>query len=395
MVKPQFELGRERVGRGVVRDPGDRREAILAVAAAARGARPAGARLRLLGAAGAEGQPRDLRLVRGRGRGGRRPRGGGRGGRRGGRASEDRGADHPLAPAGDHRGGRDRRRTWPQQAGWRLVATADEIAKHGAAAEGIETRRRAAERSRPLPRARRRRLDPPRAAPLRPHRRAGLRRQLRHRRLPRRGRARRGRGRASGAPSPARSRRSTCPASRSSSTARQQVGLNDVTFTRRPHDRVAELSYRIAGEEVGHVRCDGLVAATPAGSTGYNLANQGPILAWGVEGLRGQLHLAALADRAGAGRRPRRRPPRRQRRRPRAGRRRGRRRPGRRRWPRAPSSRSASPTTSAAWPSSRARASTSGSARSSATSPSEPTLEPRSRFSRVAAPWSASGGPSS
>jgi NAD+ kinase len=35
---------------------------------------------------------------------------------------------------------------------------------------------------------------------------------------------------------------------------------------------------------VGDVRCDGLVAATPAGSTGYNLANQGPILAWGVEG---------------------------------------------------------------------------------------------------------------
>jgi NAD+ kinase len=62
------------------------------------------------------------------------------------------------------------------------------------------------------------------------------------------------------------------------------VGLNDVTFIRRPHDRVAELSYRIAGEEVGHVRCDGLVAATPAGSTGYNLANNGPILAWGVEG---------------------------------------------------------------------------------------------------------------
>jgi NAD+ kinase len=62
------------------------------------------------------------------------------------------------------------------------------------------------------------------------------------------------------------------------------VGLNDITLTRRPHDRVAELSYRIAGEEVGHVRCDGLVAATPVGSTGYNLANQGPILAWGVEG---------------------------------------------------------------------------------------------------------------
>jgi NAD+ kinase len=62
------------------------------------------------------------------------------------------------------------------------------------------------------------------------------------------------------------------------------VALNDVSFIRRPHGRVAELSYRLAGQEVGHVRCDGLVAATPAGSTGYNLANQGPILAWGVEG---------------------------------------------------------------------------------------------------------------
>jgi NAD+ kinase len=63
-----------------------------------------------------------------------------------------------------------------------------------------------------------------------------------------------------------------------------RIGLNDVSFLRRPQDRVAELSCRIAGEEVGHVRCDGLVVATPAGSTGYNLANQGPILAWGVEG---------------------------------------------------------------------------------------------------------------
>ncbi|MDQ2629495.1 MAG: TlyA family RNA methyltransferase [Actinomycetota bacterium] len=36
MVKPQFELGKERVGRGVVRDAADRREAILKVAVAAR-----------------------------------------------------------------------------------------------------------------------------------------------------------------------------------------------------------------------------------------------------------------------------------------------------------------------------------------------------------------------
>lgn len=62
------------------------------------------------------------------------------------------------------------------------------------------------------------------------------------------------------------------------------VGLNDVGFSRRPHSGVAELSYRIADEEVGRVRCDGLVAATATGSTGYNLANNGPILAWGVDG---------------------------------------------------------------------------------------------------------------
>jgi NAD+ kinase len=64
----------------------------------------------------------------------------------------------------------------------------------------------------------------------------------------------------------------------------ERFALNDVSFSRRPRDRVAELSYRIAADEVGNVRCDGLVAATPAGSTGYNLANQGPILAWGVKG---------------------------------------------------------------------------------------------------------------
>jgi NAD+ kinase len=62
------------------------------------------------------------------------------------------------------------------------------------------------------------------------------------------------------------------------------VALNDVSLLRQPHGRVAELSYTIGEEEVGSVRCDGLVAATPAGSTGYNLANAGPILAWGVKG---------------------------------------------------------------------------------------------------------------
>lgn len=74
------------------------------------------------------------------------------------------------------------------------------------------------------------------------------------------------------------------PALRVGAAGDERVGLNDISFHRRPHGRVAELAYSLSGQEVGHVRCDGLVVATPAGSTGYNLANQGPILAWGVEG---------------------------------------------------------------------------------------------------------------
>jgi NAD+ kinase len=60
--------------------------------------------------------------------------------------------------------------------------------------------------------------------------------------------------------------------------------INDIAIHRKIGERVAELAYVLDGEEVGSVRCDGLVVATPAGSTGYNLANGGPVMAWGVEG---------------------------------------------------------------------------------------------------------------
>ena len=65
---------------------------------------------------------------------------------------------------------------------------------------------------------------------------------------------------------------------------KRRIGVNDVSFHRRPNSRVAILGYSVMGDQLGSVRCDGLVAATPVGSTGYNLANGGPILAWGVEG---------------------------------------------------------------------------------------------------------------
>ncbi len=62
------------------------------------------------------------------------------------------------------------------------------------------------------------------------------------------------------------------------------TAMNDMSVHRKPGFRVADLAYALAGEEIGRVRCDGLVVSTPQGSTGYNLANGGPVLAWGVAG---------------------------------------------------------------------------------------------------------------
>lgn len=66
--------------------------------------------------------------------------------------------------------------------------------------------------------------------------------------------------------------------------AGRRIAVNDVTFLRRSGSRVAQLAYSVRGEEIARARCDGLVVSTPVGSTGYNLANGGPLVAWGVEG---------------------------------------------------------------------------------------------------------------
>ena len=63
------------------------------------------------------------------------------------------------------------------------------------------------------------------------------------------------------------------------------IAINDVSVQRQHGQRVATLAYSVGADEIGRVRCDGLVVATPAGSTGYNLANGGPVMAWGVEGM--------------------------------------------------------------------------------------------------------------
>jgi NAD+ kinase len=62
------------------------------------------------------------------------------------------------------------------------------------------------------------------------------------------------------------------------------LAINDISLHRQQGKRVADLEYSVGDDEVGRVRCDGLVVSTPAGSTGYNLANGGPVMAWGVYG---------------------------------------------------------------------------------------------------------------
>jgi NAD+ kinase len=76
----------------------------------------------------------------------------------------------------------------------------------------------------------------------------------------------------------------SAPAVASDAVTATHAAINDVAIHRKVGERVAELAYALEGEVVGSVRCDGLVVATPAGSTGYNLANGGPVMAWGVEG---------------------------------------------------------------------------------------------------------------
>jgi NAD+ kinase len=74
------------------------------------------------------------------------------------------------------------------------------------------------------------------------------------------------------------------PAIRLSGECGEWLAVNDVSMHRQQGNRVADLAYAVGSDEVGRVRCDGIVVATPAGSTGYNLANGGPVMAWGVAG---------------------------------------------------------------------------------------------------------------
>ena len=61
--------------------------------------------------------------------------------------------------------------------------------------------------------------------------------------------------------------------------------VNDIVATSSTLGRMIELAWSVGGESLGTLRCDGLIAATPSGSTAYNLSNGGPVLVWGLDAL--------------------------------------------------------------------------------------------------------------
>jgi NAD+ kinase len=65
----------------------------------------------------------------------------------------------------------------------------------------------------------------------------------------------------------------------------RHVAVNDVVATSATLGRMIELSWAIGGEDLGVVPCDGLICATPSGSTAYNLSNGGPVLVRGLDAM--------------------------------------------------------------------------------------------------------------
>lgn len=64
---------------------------------------------------------------------------------------------------------------------------------------------------------------------------------------------------------------------------KRHLAINDVVSTSGSLGRMIELGWSVGGEDLGVLPCDGLVCATPSGSTAYNLSSGGPVLAWGLD----------------------------------------------------------------------------------------------------------------
>ena len=65
----------------------------------------------------------------------------------------------------------------------------------------------------------------------------------------------------------------------------RRVAVNDLVVASAVIGRMIQLEWAVGCEGLGRLACDGVVCATPSGSTGYNFSNGGPVLVWGLDAM--------------------------------------------------------------------------------------------------------------
>jgi NAD+ kinase len=74
------------------------------------------------------------------------------------------------------------------------------------------------------------------------------------------------------------------PTLRATTDSEAVTGINDVVLTSAVLGRMAVIEWCVDGQSLGELGCDGVIVASPTGSTAYNLSSGGPVLAWGTDG---------------------------------------------------------------------------------------------------------------